>query len=386
MEARITRLLVHPLIWLVFCLILAQPVLGQGFAKRPHVTNSQNFIVFAASSRLADTVAREAERFRKELAIHWLGRELPPWPQRCPVRVHAGPMGAGGETSYQYLNLGAGNWNMVVHGTEERILDSVLPHEITHTIFATYFAPLDKYVPRWADEGACTTVEHVSEKRKHEKHLQVYLRTRQGFSFNEMFSLKDYPAQHRILPFYAQGHSVVRFLVEQGGPREFIRFVESGMRSERWEASLKEHYAYETIGELQQQWNQWLRDGSPESLLAYSPLLRQRNSSVVLASNATPVPASLQGPANEDINSQDDANWYQRRLENARANLGKASEPLPVQNTARPQEPGRPQVQVLEWGNGDAIKALPSRSASPATAPNSVLNAGPGPKIVPLIR
>lgn len=381
MEARITRLLVHPLIWLVLCFTLVEHCNAQGFARRPHVANTQNFIVFAATPRLADTVAQEAERFRRELAIHWLGRELPAWPQRCPVKVHAGQVGAGGETSYQYLNLGAGNWNMVVHGTEERILDSVLPHEITHTIFATYFAPLDKYVPRWADEGACTTVEHVSEKRKHQKHLQVYLRTGQGFSFNEMFSLKDYPPQPRILPFYAQGHSVVQFLVEQAGPREFIQFVESGMRSERWEASLKQHYAYETIGELQEQWNQWLRDGSPESLLAYSPLMREQQSSVRLASNSTPIKS---GSQTSDL--ADDSNWYQRRLDDARANMPQgAAERLPVQNTARPLEPQRPQVQVLDWGDGAAIQALPSRSAttSPVLPP---AQESKGPKIVPLIR
>ena len=40
--------------------------------------------------------------------------------------------------------------------TARRILDSVLPHEITHTIFATHFG---QPLPRWADEGACTTVD-----------------------------------------------------------------------------------------------------------------------------------------------------------------------------------------------------------------------------------
>ena len=61
---------------------------------------------------------------------------------------------------------------MHIQGSRERILDSVLPHEITHTIFATHFG---RPLPRWADEGACTTVEHVSEKAKQDNFLIQFL-------------------------------------------------------------------------------------------------------------------------------------------------------------------------------------------------------------------
>ena len=54
-------------------------------------------------------------------------------------------------------------WDMKIQGSEERVLDSVLPHEVTHTIFASHFR---QPLPRWADEGACTTVEHVSETQQ----------------------------------------------------------------------------------------------------------------------------------------------------------------------------------------------------------------------------
>ena len=66
---------------------------------------------------------------------------------------------------------------MKIQGSRERILDSVLPHEITHTIFATHFG---RPLPRWADEGACTTVEHASEKAKQDKLLIQFLLTDRG--------------------------------------------------------------------------------------------------------------------------------------------------------------------------------------------------------------
>jgi hypothetical protein len=168
-------------------------------------------------------------------------------------------LGAGGETQFALYNGNVGDWKMSVQGTPERILDSVLPHEITHTILASHFAPMNTHVPRWADEGACTTVEHGSEQAKHKKFLVEFLSTGRGLSFNRMFGLKDYPQD--ILPLYAQGHSVVEFLIAQGGPRQFVKFLEDGMQSQQWEAAVKRAYGYETMGQLQIKWNQWIAAG-----------------------------------------------------------------------------------------------------------------------------
>jgi hypothetical protein len=260
---------------------------GRPPAGQRSVAQSPNFIVFANQPQWAEQVAQVAEQLRRDLAIYWLGRELPAWPQRCPLHVNdAENLGAGGETRFA-LNRGVpGNWMMSVQGTRQRILDSVLPHEITHTLFATHFGATGKYVPRWADEGAATTVENEAEKRKHRHFLQQFLKTGRGLAFNEMFRLKEYP--HDILPLYAQGHSAVQFLLDQAGPRHFIHFLEMGMRTENWPASLQQHYAYPSIGDFQVSWNRWLIDGSPSDLTAYSPLLRSQNPSPEASPNPTP--------------------------------------------------------------------------------------------------
>ncbi|MGN6547422.1 MAG: hypothetical protein ACTHK7_20385, partial [Aureliella sp.] len=163
-------------------------------AAGPSGGQSENFVVLCNDPQLTEVVSKAAERFRRDLAIHWLGHELPPWSRRCPIYVTAGPsLGAGGETQFALYNGNVGDWKMSVQGTPERILDSVLPHEITHTLLASHFAPLNVHVPRWADEGACTTVEHSSEQDKHKSHLVQYLSTGRGLAFHRMFSLKDYP-------------------------------------------------------------------------------------------------------------------------------------------------------------------------------------------------
>ena len=217
---------------------------------------TQNFIVEAPTPTLAQAVGDAAERFRNELASHWLGRQLPPWPSPCPIRVVAGPnLAAQGVTTYQPQPVR--DFQMEVVGTPERILDSVLPHEVTHTVLATHFG---RPLPRWADEGVCTTVEHPAEKVKHEAKLREFLRSRRGIAMNKLFLLKDYPQD--VLPMYAQGYSVCRFLIEQSGPRQFIGFLEEYMQQPSWTDNIRKHYGYESLAELQDAWLRWVADGS----------------------------------------------------------------------------------------------------------------------------
>ncbi len=147
---------------------------------------------------------------------------------------------------------------MTIQGSLERILDSVLPHEVTHTIFATHFR---QPLPRWADEGACTTVEHTSERNKQQHLLVNFLRTGRGIAFSQMFAMKEYP--HDVLPLYSQGYSVARWLVQQGGRQKFLNFIADGLRDENWPRATKTHYGYDNLAVLQEQWLAWVRQGSP---------------------------------------------------------------------------------------------------------------------------
>ena len=240
-------------------------------SPRASVT-SPNFRVIARNASLANQVAAEAERTRKELAIHWLGQEIPNWPQPCPLIVNDGNMLANGETKYTLIpEGGVANFQMTVSGSVERILDSVLPHEITHTILASHFSALGKPIPRWADEGACTTVEHVSERSKHDHMLVRYLSEGRGIPFAVLFSLREYPPD--IMPLYAQGYSLSCFLIAQGGPRQFVQFLERGMETEDWVAAVEEFYEYPLIGKLQTAWNDWVGDGGG-AVLAYTATSR----------------------------------------------------------------------------------------------------------------
>ncbi|MBB3208750.1 hypothetical protein FHS27_004583 [Rhodopirellula rubra] len=217
---------------------------------------TQNFLVEAPTPQLAKSVGDAAERYRDDLATYWTGSKLQPWPAPCPVRVVAGPnLAAQGVTTYNPAPVR--DFQMEVIGTPERILDSVLPHEVTHTVLATFFG---RPLPRWADEGICTTVEHVSERTKHEAKLREFLSSRRGIAMNRLFLLTEYPAD--VLPMYAQGYSVCQFLIAQQGPKTFIEFLQDYMQRPSWTANVQKHYGYDSLAELQEYWLSWVEAGS----------------------------------------------------------------------------------------------------------------------------
>ncbi|MCC7085577.1 MAG: hypothetical protein IT427_11285 [Pirellulales bacterium] len=223
-------------------------------------TRTPNFTVDAPTPELADKIGKAAEKYRRDLAIEWLGRPMPNWSKPCPIVAEVAPhLGAGGATSFVFDRGEVFGWDMKIQGNEQRLLDSVLPHEVTHTIFASHFR---RPLPRWADEGACTTVEHIAEKSKQQQMLISFLKTNRGIAFHQMFAMKDYPKD--VMPLYSQGFSLARFLIEQGGKQKFLEFVGDGLKAEKWSETIKHHYGYENLAVLQDKWLAWVKEGSPK--------------------------------------------------------------------------------------------------------------------------
>ena len=311
-------------------------------AGRPyHSVRSQHFIVSAPTPQLAQEICQAAEQFRRDLAMEWLGRELPPWQGPCPIEAQVAPgLGAGGATSFVFQNNTPGQWTMKIQGSRERILDSVLPHEITHTIFATHFG---RPLPRWADEGGCTTVEHASEKAKQDKFLVQFLKSDRGIPFNDMFRMKEYPPD--ILPLYSQGYSLARFFIEQGGKPKFVEYVGEGMRTNNWTATTRKYYGFNSLSDLQLTWVEWVRHGSPALPEGKVPEVLLVSSQTGPAAGRAPSRgvagtqmASLTQQPRSRIPNGALASWQTTQSQNARtfAQADQIETPPQVANSARP--------------------------------------------------
>ena len=218
-----------------------------------------NFIIRnAPNSGLAKQFGDTAEQLRKEMAILWLGHELPNWFAPCPVVVKVGNYSAGGETSMQFKYGEVFDWDMRIQGSAEAILTAVLPHEITHTILASHFRQPS---PRWFDEGAATLVENEKERRNYRRLLYQYLQSGRGIPFNRMFRMGEYPDDQ--MPLYAQGFSLAEFLIMQQGHRHYVDFAATGMNTNNWPKAIFDYYGYENLGELQEKWNRWVDADCP---------------------------------------------------------------------------------------------------------------------------
>ena len=238
---------------------------------------SANFVVTAPTKELAVEVSRAAERYRESLAIEWLGKKLPNWADKCEMTVRVGEqMGAGGATTFVFENGQVFGWRMTIQGSRKRILDSVLPHEITHMILASHFR---RPVPRWADEGAATSVECDEEKARYRGMLLRFLRSDRGMPFSTMFILTEYPRD--VMPLYAQGFTLAEFLIGQKGRRAYLDFLEEGMATEDWPRAVKKHYGYTDVGDLQNRWLAWVANDFP-------PLEPRRENPPVMVASAGP--------------------------------------------------------------------------------------------------
>lgn len=245
-------------LWAASLAALVVVALGSGLSLAAQC-RSPNFLVNTSDAQLAQQISQAAEKYRHDLAVAWLGKPMPNWSAPCVMNVRVGPnLGAGGATTFIFDRGEVFGWRMNIQGSVERIFDSVLPHEITHMIFASHFR---EPLPRWADEGGATSVEHPSEKTKHRQMLVQFLRTGRGIAFNQMFAMRDYPAD--VMPLYAQGFSLAEYLIQLGGRRKYVEFLGDGLKSGDWHGAVKRHYGTADLAVLQNNWLAWVKQGFP---------------------------------------------------------------------------------------------------------------------------
>lgn len=218
-------------------------------------SRTRNFVVEAPNEQIAQRLGQWAEYYRKEKALQWLGVEMPPWPQPCPLRVKVSYNGSGGATSFVFDRGRILSMQMEIEGTLDRLTYSVLPHEVTHTVLAHHFK---QPVPRWADEGGSVLSEDEPERTRHDQLVRQILNTPgRAIPLKRLFTLTQYPRDVMVL--YAEGYSVTSFLVGKSNRGAFLNFVADGMRV-GWDQALSKHYGYQSVDELEQAWFVHLRD------------------------------------------------------------------------------------------------------------------------------
>jgi hypothetical protein len=215
---------------------------------------TQNFIVEAPTPQIAQQIGQQAEYFRKEKAMQWLGQEMQPWPEPCPLQAKVTMSGAGGATSFAYDRGQVLSQHMQIEGSLDRLLQSVLPHEVTHTVFAYHFK---HPTPRWADEGGAVLSEDDTERGRHDQLCRHLLNQGQAMPLRRLFALKEYPPD--VMTLYAEGYSVTAYLVGVSNRQTFLNFIGQATSRNNWDEAVQTYYHYRSVEELEQAWLAYLR-------------------------------------------------------------------------------------------------------------------------------
>lgn len=291
-----------------------------------------NFVVNARTPDIAEQVGRYAEQHRRDKAIEWLGHELPTWDRHCTIQVKVTMGGAGGATSFTFDNGRILKQQMTVEGPLARILDSVLPHEITHTVFAARFL---RPLPRWADEGGAVLSEDFQELSRHDLLVRSVINNGRMIPLDRLFQLTEYPDDVMVL--YAQGFSVAAYLVSINGRSPFLDFVWDGQQN-GWQYAAYRHYGFRDIRELEERWIQWLVAGKGTGaagpiVVAGVPQTKGASSAALAAANSTrataPAASVVRGQNPEDPvpqRSTESASLASRQRRNAQP----AAQPRPA--------------------------------------------------------
>lgn len=215
------------------------------------VIRTANFIVDADSPGMAREVAGKIEGVRRRIARRWFGADVPDW--EYPVLVVVDELPPDSEPWAMTYSHKGDVRGITIRAPRHDIFSHSLPHEMTHALFVVHCGG---ELPLWASEGIAVSSEEDCPSRLGGARAEM--------GFYDLFRVREYPDDWR--PFYGQSYSVVTYLVETFGRKEFLRFVRTGDETGGWNTASRIHFQ-RNIVELEDGWKRWaLRCRQPVSL------------------------------------------------------------------------------------------------------------------------
>ncbi|WP_152099409.1 hypothetical protein [Lacipirellula parvula] len=242
------------------------------------MATSVNFQVCSLESAAgAFQTAEACEKLRSELAAK-CGFKPSAWNPRCHVVLHASSksyeatVGAAGRTTLASALVkraqgGIASRQIDVRSDVDDFLTAALPHELCHVLLADHSPAL----PLWCDEGMALQFDSLEKQQLHDRDLRRSLSSGRALPLASLLTLRQYPAAEDWPAFYGQSASVVRCLLQLGGPEKLLQFAEL-QQSRGVDAALRELYGLRNAGHLAEIWHDSLRGSSATPLqLAFSP-------------------------------------------------------------------------------------------------------------------
>jgi hypothetical protein len=232
-------------------------------ATAPAVTiETANFRVIARDRAVAEQLASQLEQVRSVLLLRWAGPTATgDWSAKCEVRLHATAAAYAqatgqrselpGHATIQWRGNAVVKRQLDLRADDLNLLNCTVPHETTHLVLADLFG--ENALPRWADEGMAILAEPKAQVARYTRKLQACRQTGELFNVAQLMQLQGWPDHARITPFFAQSVSLVEYLIELKGPREFVAYLNYAGRY-GYEEALRRIYQIPSLAELQRRW------------------------------------------------------------------------------------------------------------------------------------
>ncbi len=214
------------------------------------MAHDENGVVYAPNEELARAVLEKAGEYRRQIALEWLGEELPPSVGRMRIHVELSDGDNNGQT-WAMDNPGRRYHTLWVTGDPQAVTGGLLRHEVTHAVLATQFP---EGLPPAIDEGIACMADDPARIAIRRRILQWYAQTGNWPRLKTLLESQVIPAADQ--QSYALAASVVEYLLTRGDKTTLLRFARSG-KANGWDAALRMHYQIAGIAQLESQWKTW---------------------------------------------------------------------------------------------------------------------------------
>lgn len=214
------------------------------------LAHSENFIVMASNEALADRILASAEHYRRQVAIDWLGFELPAGEGRSAITAKLDPTKSSGLTWPKRSNSGKLH-HVWLNFADPKAVDAMLHHEMVHVVFNTY---RDIGLPAWIEEGAASQGDDPERVAIRQRTMATMAETRNWPDLAPLFAAQGISSSDRTS--YSVAASLTEFLLTRGDKATFVRFGVTGQNA-GWDQALREVYEIDSVRTLAAQWQEW---------------------------------------------------------------------------------------------------------------------------------
>lgn len=237
---------------LVFAWAVAAVATPGQSAELSGIRSSKNFVLSAPSKELTRAGLAQAEYFRKQIALEWLGHELPPGESFADITISLASEGEEDSGRLWLANRDSGRPHMMwLTGSRKDVLGGGMVHEVAHVVMAAQFP---QGMPVWANEGIASSYDDAERSEIRQAIMQRIVRNAAWPSIDELLTAKQIAPGNQTA--YALASSLTAFFVSLADRPTFIHFINQAQRA-GWDAALESVYSIDGRSELQLRWHRW---------------------------------------------------------------------------------------------------------------------------------